>query len=700
MTLLKKLILGTVLLTLLSTARSQSEWLYDFTKAAITLDIDPFKEEIQGTVSYHLKAIQSVDSLYLDARYMEIREVLLNAKPVNFQYDNRRVIVRQRIKPGKKYKLEITYKAIPKQAVYFLGWQDSIVGNEQVWTQGQGKYNSHWVPSPDLMEEKILFSINISVDRDYTVIANGKMRRSKDAAQNKKTWSYQMKEPMSSYLLGFAVGNYHAFETKSRSNIPITLYSYPQDSLKAEPTYRYTNRMFDFLESEIGVPYPWQNYKQVPVRDFLYAGMENTGTTFFSDGYVIDSLAFADLNYVNVNAHELAHQWFGNLVTETDASQHWLHEGLATYYAYLAEKDIFGEEYMYWKLWDSAQRLREQEENGNGEALIDPKASSLTFYEKGAWVAIMLRNEIGDRAFQFGIRKFLERFAFKNATITQFFTIMEEACACNLQEFQAKWFESELFPFQECLDYLLTQSTAISQFKTMQEELISSKLNNEAIITQNWPEMTSPELRSRLILRYAKSLSPEFLEKAAQEGLPKVRQAIALTTPRVTAELKDTFESFLKDSSYITIESALYKLWVSFPDDRVRYLEQTKGLVGLPNKSLRMTWLLLGMLTPNYGAASEKAAFEQELRGYTASIYGQETRQLAFTLIREVLRPTDQYLLDLSQACVHHSWQFRSFARNLMDELLQEESLRQRVKGMLNNLESEEQTYLKKALGI
>ena len=120
--------------------------------------------------------------------------------------------------------------------------------------------------------------------------------------------------------------------------------------------------MFDFLEEEIGVRYPWQNYKQVPVKDFLYAGMENTSATIFSDAFVVDSTAFVDKNYVNVNAHELAHQWFGDLVTETHGTHHWLQEGFATYYALLAEKDIFGDDYYYHKLYETSQQLVKAQE--------------------------------------------------------------------------------------------------------------------------------------------------------------------------------------------------------------------------------------------------------------------------------------------------------------------------------------------------
>ena len=189
---------------------------------------------------------------------------------------------------------------------------------------------------------------------------------------------------MSSYLLAFGIGNFRKKTIRSSSNIPIELYYEPKDSLKVEPTYRYSREIFDFLENEIGVPYPWQNYKQIPVQDFLYAGMENTGATIFSNTFMVDSTAFVDKNYVNVNAHELAHQWFGNMVTEESGEHHWLHEGFATYYAYLTEKEIFGEDYFYWHLLGTAKALGNFSEEGNGEALTDSGAGSLTFYEKGA----------------------------------------------------------------------------------------------------------------------------------------------------------------------------------------------------------------------------------------------------------------------------------------------------------------------------
>src|SRR5690606_22448114 len=200
-----------------------------------------------------------------------------------------------------------------------------------------------------------------------------------------------------------------------------------------------TREIFDFLEREIGVAYPWQGYRQVPVQDFLYAGMENTGCTFFSNQYMVDGTAFVDKNYVNVNAHEMAHQWFGNLVTEKSGEHHWLHEGFATYFAYLAEREIFGEEHFHWHMLETAEALWNFSQEGEGEALGNPNAGSLTFYEKGAWALAILHERVGDAHFKKGIGNYLEKYAFRNVEISDFLGEIEKVSGQDLGNFAKDW---------------------------------------------------------------------------------------------------------------------------------------------------------------------------------------------------------------------------------------------------------------------
>ncbi|MFT4832330.1 MAG: aminopeptidase N [Psychroserpens sp.] len=663
----------------------------DFTHANVSITIDPYSREIKGSVSYTFQTLDKASSIFLDAKGMSFSTVLLNDKKVKYNTDDNKITIFKKLRTNSSNKLLLTYTVKPSQAVYFIGW-DQKDSNPQIWTQGQGKYTSHWLPSFDDMNEKVEFDLQVTFDKQYTVIANGILKNT-DVSGDLKTWSYDMAAPMSSYLVAFAIGDYQQNAALSISGIPLEMYYYPSDSLHYEPTFRYSKRIFDFLVTEIGFPYPWQNYKQIPVRDFLYAGMENTGTTIFSDAYVIDSMAFVDKNYVNINAHELAHQWFGNLVTEEDATHHWLHEGFATYYAYLSEKEILGDDHFYWKLYETAQQLKGSSEKGNGEALTNPKASSLTFYEKGAWALFMLREQMGELTFKKGIVEYLRKNQFQNVTLSKFMESMENTSGLDLSEFETVWLGNTDFPFEQAITSLKKQSTSIAAFMDLQRELMTTKGSNEDIITRFWNGTRSDFFKMAVVQNYHTSLSEAFMDKIMKDGSIKVRQALAKSMSKVPIGLKSEFESLLDDASYVTKENALYKLWVYFPENRRTYLDKTKECFGLPNKNVRLLWLTLALITKDY-QPENKPAFYSELRGYTASSYSMEVRQGAFQYLYDTVGLSDQNLLDLANACMHHSWQFKKLARDLLDQLLQNDDYKKRINRLQEKLNTEEMRYI------
>ena len=674
----------------------------NFTHADVSIAIDPYSQHIKGTVTYDFNVLQKVDSVFLDAKNMKFTSVLLDGKKIKFFNDQKTLTIRKKLKAGKKYQLYLTYETTPKQTVYFIGWPSAPIipeaerSRSQVWTQGQGKYTSHWLPSFDDMNEKVEFDLDITFDKVYDVIANGKLKETKET-NSLKTWYFDMEHPMSSYLLAFVIGLYDKQEAISADGIPLKMYYYPQDTLEVEPTYRYSKRIFDYMVSEIGVAYPWQNYKQIPVRDFLYAGMENTGTTIFSDGLMIDSIAFVDRNYVNVNAHELAHQWFGDMVTELDGHHHWLQEGFATYYALLAEKEIFGDEYFYWKLYDSAKELQKLSNDGKGEALTDAKAGSLTFYDKGAWALVMLRDLVGDIAFKTGIRNYLKKYQFKNVTISDFLAQMEQASDKDLSDFKRTWLDGIIFPDAQVRTKLMDASSTIASFYALQQEMTASSGNSEAIIQRYWNNTNSDLLKKRIVERYFKSLSTDFIRNAFNSNNIEVRQALAIAIDKIPTDLRLEFESLLQDKSYVTIENALYKLWIYFPEDRGEYLDSTQDIVGFANKNVRLLWLTLALLTKDYHDA-EKPKYYEELSGYTATKYSFELRQGAFQYLEGGIGFSDQNLKDLINACIHHSWQFKKYARDLLDRLLEDPRYKKRLIELSKELKGEELRYLKSKL--
>lgn len=705
-----------ILLGSFTVLSAQTQDKVDFIQGRISLEITPKEKKILGMVNYTFDVLSAVDSIFLDAKNMEFSEVLLDDKRVKYRNNGQHLIIQQQFKKGAYHRLSLSYTAKPRQTVYFVGWNDTLMtersrtqtdqiqiaslsSTRQVWTQGQGKYTSHWLPSFDDMTEKVEFDLNITFDENYQVIANGKLVATENQEPNTLMWSFDMEQPMSSYLLAFAIGRYDKKTIYSKRGIPIELYYYPQDSVRVEPTYRHTKKIFDFLEQEIGVPYPWQNYKQIPVKDFLYAGMENTTATIFSDDFMIDSTAFIDKNYVNVNAHELAHQWFGNLVTAVDGNHHWLQEGFATYYALLAEKEIFGEDYFYWKLFNTAKQLQTLSESKEGEALTDPKASSLTFYEKGAWALVMLEKHMGREAFQKGIVTYLKRYQFKNVTISGFLAEMERVTGKDVNKFESSWLQSTIFPMQEVAQFLKDNNRSISDYFQLQKaiETASNEEEKLALLEKVLLDSSTPALKKQLILDYVHLFTVDFFKELFLSKDLQVRQTLVLVVDKIPTELKTAYESLLTDASYRTMESILYKLWGTFPEDRKKYLDAMENVQGLPNKNVRLLWLTLAIATPDYNSRQTKIYFD-ELTGYTHPQYNLETRQTAFDYLFQTLGLTNQNLKDLANATVHHSWQFKKFARTLMEELLKDADYKSRIITLLPTLNPEEQRYINSKL--
>ena len=695
---MKKLVFAfIILLSIFAFGQHQDK--VDFTKANVYLSPVPKEKEIKGGVLYRFDVLQNVDSVFLDAKNMDFLKVELDGEKVAYTTTEKTISIKHKFKKGDSHKLIIQYITKPKQTVYFIGWDDELAGNEQtlsagrqVWTQGQGKYTSHWLPSFDDMEEKIEFDMTIEADRKYQVIANGNLIMQPNEIGEDPLWMFKMEKPMSSYLLAFAIGNYDKQVLKSESGVTIENYYYPNDSLKVEPTYRHTKKIFDFLEREIGVAYPWQNYKQVPVHDFLYAGMENTSATFFSDAYVIDSISFIDRNYVNINAHELAHQWFGNLVTEKNSEHHWLHEGFATYYAFLAEKEIFGEDHFYWKLYETAKTLDNISEKGEGESLLNPNASSLTFYEKGAWALAVLKDKIGEENFKTGIRNYLNKYQFQNVTVAEFIAEMEETNNYDLSDFKAIWLDGDVFPMDAAKDYLMKNSASLRMYYVLKHDDENS-FNSLEILNDS--ELAT-ELKLELLQQKGDFPELELLPLITSEDI-RIRQFAAQKMGVIPEGLKEYAEPLLLDDSYITNELMLYNLWSSFDYDRSTYLEKTKDIIGLPNKNVRLLWLTLALFTPDYNP-TESVYYHRELVGYTSAIYNPEVRQTAFQYLFEIKALNGDAYINLIKATNHHSWQFRNYARQLFDTLWIDEEQKKEIEKVANQLNSSDLRYLKTKL--
>lgn len=397
---------------------------------------EPEKGLVHGQLDLYVLPLGRTDSIWLDARQSITVEQrpLFNGEAVEWERRQSGIILR----PGQSWErghIQIGFVSRPFKGVYFNGWNDETGHSQkQIFTQGQGIDHRHWLPHVDAQNDKLKTSLSITFDKEYQVLANGTLTGSEEQpGEDKITWHYAMDHPHSSYLIAFAIGKYE--EVVTGSSDPLRAhYIYPERVEDTATTYYGNEIIWGFLNKEIGVPYPWSSYRQVPVQDFPHGGMENTTLTIYSDAFLADERSFDDRNYVYVNAHELAHHWFGDYVTVPSAHDFWIHEGFATYYQMEAEKEVFGDEY-YAAKWFEALRLVEAAYRSDNFPLRHGRAGSSRFYQMGSLVIRALEYEMGDAKFNMGIERFLNEHAYGMVTTDSLQTSLEEACECDLNYF-------------------------------------------------------------------------------------------------------------------------------------------------------------------------------------------------------------------------------------------------------------------------
>jgi aminopeptidase N len=665
----------------------------DFKTAYGNISINPIERKVSGSVRYVFEIKQAIDTIKIDAQKMVVTNVKINNKTVKFTNTGKAINLFEGFKSGKNT-VDFNYEATPKQTMYFNGdFTCESCTNQQVWTQGQGKYTSHWFPSFDDVNEKVVFNMNITFDKEYNVLSNGVL---KDvySFNNKKIWKYEMYKPMSSYLLVIAIADFMNKTLASDSSIPLQLFIQPKDTAKFEPTYRYSKQIFDYLEKEIGVKYPWKIYKQIPVEDFLYAGMENTSATIFAQDYVVDAIGFNDRNYVNVNAHELAHQWFGNLVTAKSGKHHWLQEGFATYYALLAERQIFGDDYFYHQLYRSSLQLRNAAKTDT-IPVMNEKASSFSFYQKGAWSLHLIRETIGPKLFQKAVINYLKKYQYQNAETDDFLAEVRKVSDFDTETFKKVWLEDYRFRSDEANALLKKNIFIQTLFETQKMRLKPFADNKERFATLLQSTVFYPVKTE--ILYQLKDISfvdkKELLLLALQTNDIKVRQSVAEFTDEIPFEFKANYETLLDDASYDTREIAFMNLWKNFPESRNIYLAKAQNWIGGNDKSLRTLFLTFSI----ENNSPEKEKYYNELLDYTSSKYESSVRQNAIINALAIDDNNPTVLKNLVNATTHYKWQFTKFARDKIRELLVE-GAKSQFQAIYSTLTEKEKLQLDKLL--
>ncbi|TND08365.1 MAG: aminopeptidase N [Bacteroidetes bacterium] len=415
----------------------------DFLHMRLELSFEPQKALVTGKVTHRFTPLrQEVDSVWLDGPGITIKTCTVNGKASKFRTEKNGLWIfpSAGLVWGERDSMTLEYTANPRRGLYFIGWDDpNNLSRKQIWSQGQGIDNRNWIPMYDEMNDKMTTELIVTFDDDYKVLSNGVKLKEKANREGTKTWHYRMNKPHAPYLIMLGIGIYDVKETKSASGVPVNLWYYPEWKDRVETTYKSSEKMIDFFEKEIGVKYPWESYSMIPVQDFMYGAMENTTATVFGDFLFVDQGSNWDRSFLGVNAHELAHQWFGDYVTARCDAHHWLQESFATYYNQMYEREEYGMDYFDWA-------RREAQNNAVNETLKNllpvahSESGSVRHYPKGAFVLNMLKYVLGGReVYNKVIKHYLEKHPYQAVDSEDLLESVHEVTGMSLDWFWEQW---------------------------------------------------------------------------------------------------------------------------------------------------------------------------------------------------------------------------------------------------------------------
>jgi aminopeptidase N len=428
---------------------------YDVRHYIIRLSFDRKNETIFGDTTVQLSPLaDGFSSFELDAVGMRFEKVILEPDGSELRFKTARdkilVSLSGARKAGDIISVRLKYSASsPKRGLHFVDEKrqnGEVQYPAQIWTDSEPDEARYWFPSFDSPNDKATSEQYITAEKTETVIGNGELVDNRQNPDGTLTWHYTMPLPHSTYVTSFVVGSYARVEEKYK-NIPLHFYLFPGKEPMAAPIFGKTKDLIKIFEDATGVAYPFGKYDQIVVSDFKDGGMENITATIISDTE-ISFLIFKQPALDDLVAHELAHSWFGNLVTCRNWAELWLNEGLATYMEAVFREKVYGRDNYISKVRNDALEYMVQENSTRDrQGLYNRRAGDVdavfqnpeTTYNKGGAVIHTLRETIGDAAFWKGINIYLNRFKFGNVESADLQKVMEEASGQDLGWFFSQW---------------------------------------------------------------------------------------------------------------------------------------------------------------------------------------------------------------------------------------------------------------------
>lgn len=439
---------------------------FDLIDVSVEIDVDYPKRTITGHVFNTLAPLRNgiQEALLHAGKGLDIQQVKVNGQGAAFRREERNLFVRiGSPKKGERLVVDITYTSSNAQGRGFGqgggGWhwvQPGNSGNPDrvgFWTQGESEYNSEWVPTWDYPNDLATSQTTTTVPADWNVIGNGVLTSEKLSTDKaRKTFTWKMSQPHATYLLAIYGGPFDIQKDKWEDRD--LWYVVPKGSAYLiDGSFGDTRDMLTFFSQRLGVKYPWNKYAQCALFDFG-GGMENVSATILGEGSLTEARdGFRRM--AGLNAHELGHQWFGDLVTCYNWGDAWLNESFATFMEMIYMEHSRGLDAYLWEVEDNTSSYLQETRRykrplstklyRNGDDMFDSHT-----YPKGGVILHTLRRFLGDEAFFAGLKHYLDTWKHTPVESAQLRRAMTEATGINVEPFWAQWIDK---PGHPVLDY-------------------------------------------------------------------------------------------------------------------------------------------------------------------------------------------------------------------------------------------------------
>lgn len=417
----------------------------------LDFNVDLVNRSVAARATLDLRTLRPIRSLTLDAVDFEVRKVERQLKnervAVPFSHDGKRLVLDLESGWPDDHPATLVIDYVirdPRAGLHFFG--PSKIEPDvplTVWSQGEPTTNRYWIPCFDHPGEMQTSEMFVTVSEGLEVLSNGRLVSRTANPDRSVTFHWKQEQPHVSYLITLVVGRFDIVEEKWR-DLPVLYYVPKGRKDEVARTFGRTREMLDLFSRKFGIDYPWEKYAQVVVEQFTAGGMENTSATTLHDRVLHDERSMLDHSPDGLIAHELAHQWWGDLVTCRDWAHLWLNEGFASYAEALWDEHLLGtDEYAYTMLTKGRAAIA----GGRDRPVVDrryPSPGSMfdaRAYPKGAYILHMLRRKLGEDVFWKGIQTYGKEHRHRSVETSDFRKTMERVSGRSLERFFYDWTE-------------------------------------------------------------------------------------------------------------------------------------------------------------------------------------------------------------------------------------------------------------------